>query len=252
MSTSVERSNPVPLPDGNGYLRQKANMKNKMPPPSSSSISPVSVTSLSESEVTVLKQLLKFMTQNTATESASSGVDNVIEQLHKPFRPSKKEIATLPTSKGSSKPARISAAKPRKRKLDVSRSIKPALKKAHTNLPPPTLATCNRRVLGANLRLPRSFTNCAPKSALKYARMTFPFSDRHNCALVPTALFSYGWFCKDDAKKTKSDKMQLTKPKYNYRRRVWLLVPHRLAPVEIIIRRIYGPFESCVPANNKW
>ena len=251
MSTSVERSTPVPLPDDDGYSRQIPDLKNRMPPPSSSSISPVSVTSLSESEVTVLKQLLKIMAQNTAKESMSSGVNNVIQKLQKPFLPSKKQISPLPRSKCSPNVAPISAVKPRKRKLDVPQAIKPALKKAHTNLPPPTLATCNRRVLGSNLRLPRSFTNCAPKSALKYARMTFPFSDRHNCALVPTALFSYGWFCKDDPKTSKDDQMQLTKPKYNYRRRVWLLVPHRLAPAEIMIRKIYGPFESCVPARNK-
>ena len=38
---------------------------------------------------------------------------------------------------------------------------------------------------------------------------------------------------KDDAPKATNHQSKASKRKYNFRRRVWLLVPHRLAPAEI-------------------
>lgn len=115
-------------------------------------------------------------------------------------------------------------------------------KKKRRPLAPPTLESCNRRVLGGHLRLPDSFVSGPQKSALKYARMSFPFSDRHLCALVPTALFSYSNVPAPAAfAETLGTNMQ--RPKYSHRRRVWLLVPHRQAPASIVVRRVLGPPE---------
>lgn len=225
---------------------------------SSMQVSPLSVTSLSKhTSTTTLQNSSKEFVQSKL-EVSMSGINNVIQQLQQPQIPPKKILTTFSASTRPSTVTLVAVEKPRKRKVEHLRSSKTVFKKPHTNLPPPTLASCNRKVIGANLRLPRSFTNCS-KSAMKYAQMSFPFSDRHNCALVPTAVFSYGRLTQHghprtgktakhhsigSAKKIKIDQSQVMKPKYNFRRRVWLLVPHRLAPVGIRIRKVHGPFES--------
>lgn len=272
MSTILQRNVSFPLPSGKSCPRQETAVKdqcNGIPQPQTqpqTDISPVSVISLTKVEVATPKIQGAIISEEKTGESAVCGVSNVIQKLQEPFLPSKKKRKTFPTSQRLSTLASVAFAKPRKRKvedlqlnaplsalasvataksrkLDDSQKSKPALKKSHA-LPPPTLASCNRHVIGANLRLPRSFTNCEPKRALKYARMRFPFSDRHKCALVPTALFSYGRFaCKNESVEAKNNQPQKTTAKYNFRRRVWLLVPHRLAPADVVTRKVNGPRE---------
>ena len=267
MTTFIERKIPINLSDNTSCPRQETAMKDSckamkdsckaVPQTISSSIqvSPLSVTSLSKhTSTTTLQNSIKEVV-HSKLENSMSGINNVIQQLQQPQIPPKKMLTTFSASTRPSTVTLVAVEKPRKRKVENLRSSKPVFKKPHTNLPPPTLASCNRKVIGANLRLPRSFTNCS-KSAMKYAQMSFPFSDRHNCALVPTAVFSYGRLTQHDhpstgktakhgsAKKIKIDQSQVMKPKYNFRRRVWLLVPHRLAPVGIHIRKVHGPFES--------
>jgi len=242
MSITVESRVPVALPDGKGsQTAVENNCKTKSPPKTfSSSISPVSVTKLLKPE-SVISKSAKIMVQKTLEKSVS-GVSTVIRQLQKKTVLSSKKRQTNP-QKNEQLPdgASLAGVKPRKRKLEDLQSTKPAPKKSGANLPPPSLASCNRHVVGANLRLPRSFTNCAPETALKYARMSFPFSDRHKCALVPTALFSYLGNTKTTT--ATNNQSQVSKSKYRFRRRVWLLVPHRFAPAGMIIRKVNGPSE---------
>lgn len=144
------------------------------------------------------------------------------------------------------KPVRDQSNKRRKKDTNSHASSKNS---SRHRLPPPTLASCNRQVLGAHLRLPRTFTSsCPQKSAIKYARMAFPFSDRHLCALVPTALFSYCNIVSSSDTKSISEREDTAdpKPKYSHRRRVWLLVPHKQAPADLTVNRVLGPPEPNV------
>lgn len=244
MSASVERQISFSFSDGKAIPRQETTGKDswkgvQLRQQIVSNSSPASVMSLSKIETAAPNMKNASFEQKIMGHSAC-GVNNVIQKLQRPPISSKttRKIATCNTRKQLST---ITVTKPHKRKRIDSQSNKPALKKSHATLTPPTLASCNRHVIGANLRLPRSFTTCSKEDALKYSQMCFPFSDRHNCALVPTAIFSYGRSSSLKLKSKKTNQSKDMKPKYSFRRRVWLLVPHRLAPAEIRTRKVHGP-----------
>lgn len=237
MSASVE----LPLSEGNTGSQQQMAMRDSCkemppPPPITNESSPVSIMTFSRTTTAAVQKQDKLAAQATSANPETRIID-VIKRLQTPPLPPKKRKTRHPSDNASAELSPIPISKPRKRKLFDAQPNK-TVKKRQATLPPPTLATCNRHVLGSDLRLPRVFTSGSRKSALKYARMPFPFSDRHNCALVPTAIFLYG-----RSSQVSNAQSEDTKSKYSFRRRVWLMVPHRLAPAHMVIRKVQGPPE---------